>query len=51
LHLGYHGNGRHFEFCSTPRAATHYGLKLFLEVLIFFKMAAVAMETAKMLKN
>ena len=26
LHLGYHGNGRHLEFCSTPpKTATHYG--------------------------
>jgi hypothetical protein len=20
MHLGYHGNGRHFEFCSTPKS-------------------------------
>ena len=25
LHLGYHGNGHHFEFFKHPRAATHYG--------------------------
>jgi hypothetical protein len=26
MHLGYHGNGHHFEFLSTPpKAATHYG--------------------------
>ena len=25
LHLGYHGNGRHFEFVQPPTAATHYG--------------------------
>jgi hypothetical protein len=25
LYLGYHGNGRHFEFINTPKAATHYG--------------------------
>jgi hypothetical protein len=25
LHLGYHGNGRHFEFVQPPKAATHYG--------------------------
>ena len=24
LHLGYHGNGRHFEFFQPPKAATHY---------------------------
>jgi hypothetical protein len=23
LHLGYHGNGRHFEFVQPPKAATH----------------------------
>ena len=23
LHLGYHGNGRHFEFCSTPQKLPH----------------------------
>jgi hypothetical protein len=25
LHLGYHGNGHHFEFFKPPKAATHYG--------------------------
>jgi hypothetical protein len=25
LHLDYHGNGRHFEFFPTPKAATDYG--------------------------
>ena len=25
LHLGYHGNGRHFEFVQPPTAGTHYG--------------------------
>ena len=25
MHLGYHGNGRHFEFINPPIAATHYG--------------------------
>jgi hypothetical protein len=26
LYLGYHGNGRHFDFCSTPpKAVTYYG--------------------------
>ena len=24
LHLGYHGNGCHFEFFQPPKAATHY---------------------------
>jgi hypothetical protein len=24
LHLGYHGNGRHYEFVQPPKAATHY---------------------------
>jgi hypothetical protein len=24
-HLGYHGNGCHFEFFQLPKAATHYG--------------------------
>jgi hypothetical protein len=24
-HLGYHGNGRHFEFFQLPKAATHCG--------------------------
>jgi hypothetical protein len=25
LYLGYHGNGRHFEFFKSPKAATYYG--------------------------
>jgi hypothetical protein len=25
LYLGYHGNGRHFEFFQTPKAVTYYG--------------------------
>jgi hypothetical protein len=25
LYLGYHGNGRHFEFFQPPKAATYYG--------------------------
>jgi hypothetical protein len=25
LHIGYHGNGSHFEFVQPPKAATHYG--------------------------
>ena len=25
MHLGYHGNGRHFEIVQPPKAATHYG--------------------------
>ena len=25
LHLGYHGNGRHFEFVQPPTDGTHYG--------------------------
>ena len=24
LHLGYHGNGCHFEFVQPPKAATHH---------------------------
>jgi hypothetical protein len=28
LHLGYHGNGRHFEFFQPPKAATHYGVSM-----------------------
>jgi hypothetical protein len=24
LHLGYHGNGHHFEFVQPPKAVTHY---------------------------
>jgi hypothetical protein len=23
LYFGYHGNGRHFEFCSTPQELPH----------------------------
>ena len=25
MHLGYHGNCRHFEFLQPPKVATHYG--------------------------
>jgi hypothetical protein len=25
LYLGYHGNGRHFDFFQPPKAATYYG--------------------------
>jgi hypothetical protein len=25
VYLGYHGNGRHFDFFQSPKAATHYG--------------------------
>jgi hypothetical protein len=25
LYLGYHGNGRHFDFFNTPKATTYYG--------------------------
>jgi hypothetical protein len=43
------------NFFNPPKAATHYGGYSYCEVVLlradFFKMAAVAMETAKMLKN
>ena len=25
MHLGYHGNDRHFQYVQPPKAATHYG--------------------------
>jgi hypothetical protein len=46
-YLGFHGNAI-LNFINTPKASTHYAEHCRVD---FFKMAAVAMETAKMLKN
>jgi hypothetical protein len=66
LHLGYHGNGCHFEFFQPPQKLPHTTVDIPTKFdernpkknLIppqttfgIFKMAAVAMEMAKMLKN